>query len=273
MRITIVVDNQAQPPLQAEPGLALWIEVGDLHLLFDTGEGAALLPNAEALGIPLERTDWLIISHGHDDHTGGLTAVLDRAPQARVAVGRGADRPRYGVLDGRSPSIGVPPAAVAALHQLPSDRVRWVDQPCELAPGVGLTGPIPRLTDFEDTGGPFFLDPAGVQSDTLDDEQALWIRTPEGLVVVVGCAHSGICNTLTCAAEVSGASRLRAVIGGWHLGAASPERLQRTTEALRAWQADCLAPCHCTGRRAVTHLASALPGRIKPGGAGTVFEF
>ncbi|MBN2489804.1 MAG: MBL fold metallo-hydrolase, partial [Planctomycetes bacterium] len=135
------------------------------------------------------------------------------------------------------------------------------------------TGPIDRRTDYEDTGGPFFLDAAGTRPDPIPDDLALWMRTDRGLVVVVGCSHAGLINTLDQARRVSGESRLHAVLGGFHLGGAAAERLERTAQALEALAVEQVVPCHCTGDVAVEFLRQALGARVVPGAAGACYTF
>ncbi len=138
---------------------------------------------------------------------------------------------------------------------------------------VGITGPVPRLSSYEDTGGPFYLDPEGTTPDLIEDDMALWIETPEGTVVCLGCAHAGVVNTLEHICGLTGHRRLRAVIGGFHLMSAGRERLDQTVEALRRLSPALLAPCHCTGDSATAHLRAALGESVAPGKAGTLYRF
>ena len=271
--ITIVVDNPALPHLASEHGFAAWIETPDRRILFDTGQGAALGRNVTALDLPLARAEAVVLSHGHYDHTGGLPYVLETAPDVVVYAHPAVRRPRYAVRDGPAREIGISPAALAALDRLPEARRPRIDRPVELAPGVGLTGPIPREVAGEDTGGPFFLDPEGKHPDLLEDDLALWVRTKTGLVVVAGCSHAGLINTLRQARTASGEPRLRAVLGGFHLRAADDRRLEHTARTLRELDPERVVPCHCTGERAVERFARTLGERLVPGAAGLTFRF
>jgi 7,8-dihydropterin-6-yl-methyl-4-(beta-D-ribofuranosyl)aminobenzene 5'-phosphate synthase len=138
---------------------------------------------------------------------------------------------------------------------------------------VGLTGPIPRETDYEDPGGPFYLDPQGRQKDPIEDDLALWIQTGQGVVVCAGCSHAGIINTLCYVKRLTGGSRIRAVIGGFHLLNADARRLEQTVKALRALNPDMVVPCHCTGEEAVRVLQESLGEMVSPGAAGTSYSF
>jgi 7,8-dihydropterin-6-yl-methyl-4-(beta-D-ribofuranosyl)aminobenzene 5'-phosphate synthase len=273
VRITILVTDEAAAPLIAEHGLALWVEVRGQAILFDTGAGGALAPNARALGVDLGRADAVVLSHGHFDHGGGLGAVLRAGAAPEVYAHAAAARAKYEVNGGRGASIGLPDEAAAALAAVPSSRMHWVSGPVEVGPGIGLTGPIPRESAFEGAEGPFFLDPGGSRPDPMEDDQALWIDTPDGLVVCVGCAHAGIVNTLHYALGIRGASRIRAVVGGFHLLDAGEERLGHTVRALRGFAPDRVAPCHCTGRHATARIGEALGGRFCAVRAGSRLVF
>jgi len=273
LTITIVVDNQAGDGLRAEHGLSLWIDAGDTKILFDTGQGAALADNAGKLGIGLERADILVLSHGHYDHTGGVPLVLKSSRKAKVYCHAGVVQPRYSMRNGTAKAIRMPSDSMAALDKLPEENLHWTSRARLIAGGIGLTGPIPRETSFEDPGGPFFLDRQGRRADPIDDDLALWMTTGRGLVVCVGCCHAGIVNTLTHVFRLSGTNRLRAVIGGFHLLDAGTERLEQTMAALRSLAPELVVPCHCTGEKAIKMLTAALGERVVPGRARAEYAF
>ena len=214
--ITILVDNQAGPGLTTEHGFSLWIETDGRRILFDTGQGPALPMNARTLGVDLQQTDMLVLSHGHYDHTGGIPHVLQVAPNAHVYCHPGVVQPRYSLRNGSPKPAHMPSESMAALDRLPEKNLHWTSEAVRLSENIGLTGPIPRQTTFEDTGGAFFLDPEARHADPIEDDLALWIKTDQGLVVCVGCCHAGIINTLTHVRRLSGVARIRAVIGGLH---------------------------------------------------------
>ena len=272
-KITILVDNTANAGLVSEHGFSVWVEAAGRRLLFDTGQGPALAHNADRLNVALSSADILVLSHGHYDHAGGLPRAIASAPAVQVFCHAATTSSRHAIRNGSARSVGMPGAAKSALESLPSGSVRWVTQAVEVAAGVGITGPIPRLTDYEDTGGPFFVDAEGEHGDPIPDDLALWIRTDRGLVVIVGCSHAGLVNTLHHVRQLTGESRVHAVLGGFHLIEASAERVERTAGALAELGPDLIVPCHCTGDRAVESLRRVLGERVRRGSAGSTYAF
>lgn len=273
MKITILVDNQAGNGLIAEHGFSLWIETADKHLLFDTGQGIALEKNAATLGIDLAATDILVLSHGHYDHTGGVPTCLRTAGKAEVYCHPGAVLPRYSVRNGVTRSLRMPTETMLAIDKLPTGQIHWVQHSLLVTDTIGLTGPIPRETNFETASEPFFLDTKGLRPDPIDDDLALWIRTEQGLIVCVGCAHAGLGNTLNHVQRLNKGLRIRAVIGGFHLLNAEEHHIERTITTLRIMAVDLVVPCHCTGERAIAQLSTAFTKGCCPGVAGMTFVF
>ena len=272
LSITVLSDNRAAYGLEAEHGFALWIETAGHKILFDTGRGEAMLRNAAALGIDLGLADCVVLSHGHYDHTGNVSAVLGRAGRSRLFLHPHAVQLRYSIHDVPKP-IGMPRASEEAIRALPDARRCWVSAPWALAEGVMMTGPVPRSAAYEDTGGPFFLDAEGKHADVIPDDLSLWIQTPAGLVICFGCCHAGVINTLRYIVEKARDERIIALLGGMHLLHASEERLERTAEALKEYAVPYVFPCHCTGNAACAYLAERLGSPVQPGYAGMKVSF
>jgi len=271
--LQILVDNQAEKGLEREHGLSMWIEADGRRILFDTGTGKILGGNAGKLGVDVTRADFLVLSHGHYDHTGGVGRFLQSAGQSHVYCHPGAVLPRYAIRNSTANPIHMPHESISAIDKLPEERLHWVQEPIKLCERIGLTGHIPRKMSFEDAGGPFYLDPAGKRPDPIDDDMALWIRTEKGLVVATGCCHAGVVNTLDYIFRLNDGMKIRALIGGFHLMGADPLRLELTMEALKPFEIDLLVPCHCTGKTAVELLKKTFDMRVSPGMAGRLFQF
>lgn len=265
LRITLLVDNIAgRPPLLAEHGLAVLVEAGTRSLLFDTGQSQLVFLNAKSLAREWRTLEAVVLSHGHYDHTGGLLRLMDEAPEVRLFLHPQALVPRFHVYPDQSArSIGMMPLAVRRIREAArQDKVTWTEKPTEIFAGLYATGPIPRMTGWEDVGGAFYLDAEGRQPDTLPDDQSLYFESVEGTVVILGCAHAGVINTLHYIAGLTGQRHIHVVMGGMHLGNASPQRIEKTIAALRTFDVEHIALAHCTGSMAAARLIEALPNRV-----------
>jgi len=273
LRIVIISDNcVARPGLLAEHGFAAWVEADGSRLLFDTGQGMALVPNADALRLPLETLGAVVLSHGHYDHTGGLAAVLARNADARLYLHPAAAGAKF--ARSQAPphrAIGMPAEARAALGRAAGRVIRNMAA-VEIAAGVVATGEIPRRRPAAAEGGRFFLDPECCTPDLFADEQALLVRTPAGLVVVTGCAHAGLPATLEWCRALGGGLPVYAVLGGFHLAAATEAELESAAAALEDSDVKVIGACHCTGARGRDFLRSRFPRLVLDTGCGTVWE-
>lgn len=254
VRMKIVVDNEAGPGFLAEHGFSLWVEADGLKILFDTGQGKALLPNSTALNIVPREADVLILSHGHYDHSGGLPEVLRPPHRIHIYCHAAAFLPRYSIKDGLAEPVKMPPEAMIAINGQPENKIHWVTRPLHLSENIGITGEIPRESDFETTGGSFYLDQDGKRADPIRDDMAFWIKTPQGLVVCIGCCHAGIVNTLSYIGKLTGETRIHTIIGGLHLLHADETRLAKTISELKRFDIQRIIPCHCSGDHAAALL-------------------
>lgn len=263
MKITIVVDNTAlfDRMFVAEHGFSAYIEAEGKRILFDTGYSDAVVKNAQMMQIDLLDLDYIVLSHGHFDHTGGLWHIIHRFMEAAI------ENTSY-----RLPRLIAHPCCFLPRPKSPltdigsiltADEVQRV-MPLELSAGpVSLTpnlfflGEIERKFPFERfLPGPrrIVMPDGSVQEDRILDDTSLAFRSRDGLVIITGCAHAGICNTVEYARKVCGESRVYDIIGGLHLRSAGPQ-LDGTLEYLKDLQPSSLHACHCTSLAAKIALA------------------
>ena len=268
-RITILCDNcvGSISGTLGEHGFAALIEHDGGALLFDTGQGATLLHNAQRMNRDLRRMSQVALSHGHYDHTGGLLALLRECGPKEVYAHPDVFLPRYRVKDtGESISIGIPFTEdllreEGAVFNTSSDFR-------EIAPGIFLTGEVPRVNCFEQGDSGLYGEAAGVTADPIKDDQSLVIRTEKGLLLLLGCCHAGIVNTVEFAVARMGVQDIAAIIGGTHLGFCSPSQLEETLKALRSYPIRKFSASHCTGFTASARLLREFPGRFHPAHVG-----
>lgn len=252
----------------AEHGWSAWLETPAGPFLFDTGSGRTLLNNALLFGVPLHRARGILLSHHHNDHTGGLLEAVQHIRRGSGA----AEVPVYGHPDLFKQSF-YERKGTRSYSALPLTRgaletagARFELAPVwrEIAPGVALTGEVPRRTDFEPGDQTLkHYDAAGaVVVDPIRDDQTVVIDTPDGLFVVLGCSHAGLINILTYIAEQTGSSRFHTVMGGTHLGLVEEAQAAATIDALRGFDIGRFGAAHCTGPRVAGALAQAFGGRF-----------
>jgi len=272
--ITCLVDNSAllSSPFWAEHGLSFLIQVGQAKVLFDTGQsGDVLAHNLAALGEGLEGLSAIVLSHGHYDHTGGLKEALRRAPGTLVVAHPHALRPKFSLKGGQAKPRGLP----FSRQEIESwGQLRLTREAMEVAPGVFTTGEVPRpfgagvraAKHVIREGGKFVPDP-------FTDDQALVVKGDEGLIVVLGCCHAGLLNTLEHVRQTFG-GEIYALLGGTHLEVVGDEELKRVIAAVRDdYGVQRLYLNHCTGLKALTLFLKELGERVKPCPAGSKLEF
>jgi 7,8-dihydropterin-6-yl-methyl-4-(beta-D-ribofuranosyl)aminobenzene 5'-phosphate synthase len=270
IKITTLSENTADLGCLAEWGLSMLIEADGQKILFDTGAGIAALHNAQLLDIDLAAVDKIILSHGHHDHTGGLRDIL-KVMGKKVEVIAHPDiwASKYGRL-GKNPAhfAGVP-FSRELLEDLGA-HFNLTRKPVHLTGSFLTTGEIPMLSSYEKIDSGLFDKKTGeMLPDELKDDLALVIDTEYGLVVILGCAHRGIINTLRHARKLTGKELIYAAIGGTHLLNASEDRLQKTAAELHEMGVQYLGVSHCTGFEASSYLSQEFGKGFFLNNAGT----
>jgi len=271
LRITTLSENTARiGNFLAEWGLSILVETDGVNILLDTGQSISASYNADILGIDLSRIDKIVLSHGHSDHTGGLRRILRRM-RKKVEIVAHPDMwaVKYSRREGKEDRyIGIP------FHRQTLESLgatfNLTTKPIKIADNVMTTGEVPMVTEFEEIDASLFVkEDAGWQRDKLLDDQALIINTEAGLVVILGCAHRGVINTLYHAQQLTGVKQIHTVLGGCHLISASEERIWLTIAALRKLGVQRLGLSHCTGLPASSLMAQEFGEKFFFNNAGT----
>ena len=278
VQIRILVENTSNMPgVWGEYGFAALITTPDARILFDTGSEGTIFNNAAFLGEDLKSIKNIVISHGHFDHTGGIIPLLKQNPDRRIHIHPHAFAIRkVQTIEGNVRDIG----SKFMERDVKSfgSQIVWVNDFTELCPHLFITGEIPRTNDFEEAGsylGKKFQVIRGSETldDNIEDDMAIVINHSRGLIIVSGCAHAGIINTIEYARKKTGKSQILAFIGGTHLMTVSEDRLEKTINYLKDSQIETLILSHCTGFHAAARMYDALGDKVMLGTAGTYLEF
>jgi 7,8-dihydropterin-6-yl-methyl-4-(beta-D-ribofuranosyl)aminobenzene 5'-phosphate synthase len=272
MKLICVVDNSVAPSarLWGEHGLAFLIEGEGGRILWDTGaSGTVLLHNLAQLDIAPHSISMLALSHGHYDHTGGVSALLDQRPALPIYAHPSVTHERFSSKGGVLNSIGMPLGADALAARA---ELRFSRDPQELAAGVWTTGQIRARPEPEGRGeGHVVRQGETLQPDPYEDDMALVLRGAEGLTLLCGCCHAGLLNTLYHVQATFGEFP-STIIGGTHLMAADAAGLTHIIEALKRLGVRRIYPNHCTGQQAFVRLAMALGDTVVACPAGTMLS-
>jgi 7,8-dihydropterin-6-yl-methyl-4-(beta-D-ribofuranosyl)aminobenzene 5'-phosphate synthase len=288
-------------PLLAEHGLAMLVDLKQAgrRILWDAGYTRLTLPeNLRRMRIDPHSINAMALSHGHNDHYMAVTEVLHMIAGSNQAPTWPGDVTRDQIVrwdKGRRVPLITHPAAFSERWSIMKDgskygpwtapRAEWEaahadiilsEGPYQLAPGCWLTGTVPRHS-FEKIGTPpTDVCPQGddwVHDMVLDDQAMVINIRDKGLVILTGCAHAGIVNTVNYARQITGVDRVWGVIGGYHLVGAKNEEIQRTVEEIKQLGPRIVVPTHCTGFKAQMQFASQMPDEFVMGSVGTTYLF
>lgn len=276
LRLTVLCENVvANLRGIGEHGLAVFVETDRETYLFDTGVGIGILRNSLTFARDLRSVQKILLSHGHYDHTGGLKDVLGVTGSIEVHGHPAIFDEKYAVEregdEVRTRFIGMPERR-ESLESRGAD-FRLAADFREIASGMYLTGEIPRLSAFE-TGDRRLAVKRGetYDVDTVPDDEALVISMEKGLVVLLGCAHAGMVNTLEHIRKQLPGLPIHAVIGGTHWGILPEDAVDRSIQAVMEMEIGTVGVCHCTGIPYAAKLIRQLGKRGFYASVGTVFE-
>jgi 7,8-dihydropterin-6-yl-methyl-4-(beta-D-ribofuranosyl)aminobenzene 5'-phosphate synthase len=265
MKITCLLENSVQSKgLVSEHGLSFHVGCDDGGILFDCGQTGLFLQNAAALGINLMDTGKLVFSHGHYDHTGGMGELAEKYPDMELCAHPGIFIERYiagNTQDSKPRSVGFPYERKFIENNF---SLKLSKNPVEISQSVYFTGQIPRANDFEDTGGRFYLDKDMKNIDIIEDDCSLVVKTGKGIIVLLGCCHSGIINALEYISSVWNTDSFALVAGGTHLHNAPDTRMNKTISCLKKFNIARFCPGHCSGWKALCVLHNNFPDKISP---------
>jgi 7,8-dihydropterin-6-yl-methyl-4-(beta-D-ribofuranosyl)aminobenzene 5'-phosphate synthase len=246
-----------------EWGFAALVEAEGHRILVDTGaKPDTVLLNARQLNLDLSDVREVILTHNHDDHTGGLLTLrrelMKKNPAALsiAHVGKGIFYSRPAEGNGKEDNVMI---GLRKEYEATGGKFVEHDGPAELFPGAWLTGPVPRIYPERNWSVKGKVQtPAGLVEDTIPEDQSLVLNTEKGLVMVSGCGHAGVINTMTFAEKEFPSTPVYALIGGFHLFAATDQQLDWTADKLKDFGVSYLIGAHCTGIEAVYRIREKL---------------
>ncbi len=263
MKIHILADNRAaRRGILAEHGLSLFIEHDSMNILFDTCQSDVYRINAGRMAVDLGKVDCIVLSHGHNDHCGGLIHFPAYEELPEVYVRKDAFKSKYALNQDCETyrEIGIPWSLddLGALN----DNIVPTDRDVSLAPGINLIGEIPYVTSFE-RPNPLLCtgDALSKSPDTMKDEQMLVMAGNEGLIILLGCSHPGIINCVNHALALFPGKSVETLLAGMHLDKVSPQRLNMTIRHLLDLDIRRVIPLHCTGILAITEMKRLMGDR------------
>jgi 7,8-dihydropterin-6-yl-methyl-4-(beta-D-ribofuranosyl)aminobenzene 5'-phosphate synthase len=282
-RATAVKEGSIRTSILAEHGYCAVVRTTTGNrtrtMLFDFGfseDGAAA--NAKSLGVDMKQVEAAVLSHGHSDHTGGIgkLGALIGKKEIPLALHPAAFKsPRYIKINDQL-KIYFPKLEKDAIKQAGFQIIETINPQQLLDGDILFLGEIPRLTDFEKGMALAHFEEEGLEKwDPLEDDTSVVMNlNGKGLIILSGCAHAGIVNTVRQAIEVTGIDQIQAIMGGFHLsGPAFEPIIGRTTEELKKFNSTYIVPTHCTGRKAVMHMEKEMPGQFLLNMSGTKLTF
>jgi 7,8-dihydropterin-6-yl-methyl-4-(beta-D-ribofuranosyl)aminobenzene 5'-phosphate synthase len=248
MKVSVLAENSAgrshARDCLAEWGLSLYLEVGDVKILFDSGHKGTFSQNADKLGVDLDKVDFVVLSHHHWDHTGGLRFHKFETKKKLVT----------------HPRVQETVLAEQSLDLATNFELITSTKPLEFSPGIYYLGEIPRQTDYEK---------GMYENDPMPDDTAITIQTNKGIIIVTGCSHAGVCNIAEYAKKVTG-QNVYGVMGGFHLFEDDPAAIEGSIAYFKQEKPAFLFPMHCVDHAAMAAFYDNF--KVRKYGSGDIFE-
>ncbi|HCC30660.1 MAG TPA: MBL fold metallo-hydrolase [Marinilabiliales bacterium] len=258
LKIYVLTDNTASSSCKAEHGLSYLVEF-DKKILFDTGQSDLFQENARFLDAPLEETGTIVLSHGHYDHGNGLKFIDNKT----LICHPDAFLKRYSGHQMKYVGLNQTEEQIKQRFSVRESR-----EPVWVSDKMIFLGQIPRRFGFEKNITGFYLE--NKQPDDIPDDTGLAVIMQQGLFVISGCAHSGICNIIEHARDITGIQKVYGVIGGFHLKQYNQQTIE-TIKKFKEWGIKVVMPSHCTELPALSAFYNEFKGeQVK---AGTLYTF
>ena len=270
MEITVLVDNNTliDNYLQGEPALSFLIKGDNCKILFDTGYSDLFLKNAKLLNENISDIDYLVLSHGHNDHTKGLKYLFKEKISSKINLVAHPDI-LYPKKENNDLNIGVEYNRTELENQF---NLHLSSKPIRLKENLIFLGEIPRVTEFEGKNsiGYKIIDEQKYPDFLLDDSALVYTKNNE-IIIITGCSHSGIINIIQYAKKVTQCSNIKAILGGFHLANKDIELINKTLSYLEKENIQIIYPCHCTGLLAKCRLMNKF--NVEEVGTGLKLKF
>ena len=266
-KIILLAENKVEKRnLIAEHGLSFYISYKGKKYLFDTGQGLAIFHNANKINIGLEKLDAVILSHGHDDHSGGLRKLLKINNKLKVISHPKTFLKKYKIENGEKVFIG------SDIKEDEIDNLVKIKERMEIDKGIFVTGEVKTKND-DYINDKYLVEENGQEKiDDFADDMSLYFETAKGIVILLGCSHKGVINIIKEIEEQTN-KKIRAILGGMHLKHSSDYEIDEIVNYLKKIDFDFLAPIHCTGNKAAMKMKKVFGDKVNLAYTGDSFSF